>query len=36
VGGNASSTSNLNVTLAAQGVSVPVVLSTTVEITPLP
>ena len=36
VGGNATSTSNLNVTLAAQGVSVPVVLSTTVEITPLP
>jgi hypothetical protein len=36
VGGNATSTSNLNVTLAAQGVSLPVVLSTSVEITPLP
>jgi hypothetical protein len=36
VGGTASSTSNLNVTLAAQGVSLPVVLSTSVEITPLP
>jgi hypothetical protein len=36
VGGNGSSTSNLNVTLAAQGVSLPVVLSTSVEITPLP
>ena len=36
MGGNATSTSNLNVTLAAQNVSLPVVLSTTVEITPLP
>ena len=36
VGGNATSTSNLNVTLAAQNVSLPVVLSTSVEITPLP
>jgi hypothetical protein len=36
MGGNATSTSNLTVTLAAQKVSLPVVLSTTVEITPLP
>ena len=36
LGGTSSSTSNLNVTLAAQGATLPLVLSQSVEITPLP
>jgi hypothetical protein len=36
VGGTSASTSNLNVTLAAQGATLPLVLSLAVEITPLP